>query len=64
MFVTIETAIQKLRAGEFLIVVDEESEQSTGDLLLAAEHATAKRVNFMLQHARGLVCVALTGVRA
>jgi 3,4-dihydroxy 2-butanone 4-phosphate synthase/GTP cyclohydrolase II len=64
MFVTIETAIEKLRAGEFLIVVDEESEQSTGDLLLAAEQATAKRVNFMLQHARGLVCVALTGQRA
>ena len=64
MFVSIETAIEKLRAGEFLIVVDEESEQSTGDLLLAAEQATAKRVNFMLQHARGLVCVALTGQRA
>ncbi len=63
MFATIEDAIQKLRAGEFLIVVDDEREQSTGDLLLAAQQATAERVNFMLQHAHGLVCVALTRAR-
>ncbi len=63
MFVTIEEALTKLRAGEFLIVVDDKSEQSTGDLLLAAEQATAERVNFMLQHAHGLVCVALTRAR-
>jgi len=64
MFVSIEQAIEKLRQGEFLIVVDDESEQNTGDLLLAAEQATPERVNFMLQHAHGLICVALTRQRA
>ena len=63
MFISIEDAITKLAAGEFLLVVDDESEQSTGDLLLAAEHATPARVNFMLQHAHGLVCVAMTRER-
>ena len=63
MFITIEDAITRLRAGEFLIVVDDESEQNTGDLLLAAEHVTPERVNFMLQRAHGLVCVAMTRER-
>lgn len=63
MFVTIEEALEKLRAGEFVIVVDDESEQSTGDLVLAAEQVTPERINFMLQHAHGLVCVALTRER-
>lgn len=63
MFITIEEAIQQLREGKFLLVVDDESEQNTGDLLLAAEHATPERVNFMLQHAHGLVCVAMTRER-
>lgn len=64
MFATIEQAIEKLQEGECLIVVDDESEQNTGDLLLAAEQATPERVNFMLQHAHGLICVALTRQRA
>jgi 3,4-dihydroxy 2-butanone 4-phosphate synthase/GTP cyclohydrolase II len=60
MFVPIEAALEKLKAGEFLIVVDDEGETNTGDLVLAAEQATPERVNFMLQRAHGLVCVALT----
>jgi 3,4-dihydroxy 2-butanone 4-phosphate synthase / GTP cyclohydrolase II len=63
MFITIEEAIQQLREGQLLIVVDDESEQNTGDLLLAAENATPERVNFMLQHAHGLICVAMTRER-
>ena len=63
MFISIEQALSKLSAGEFLIVVNEESEHATGDLLIAAEQVTADHVNFMLQHAHGLICVAMTRER-
>lgn len=63
MFITIEQAIEKLCAGEFLIVVDDEGEHNTGDLVLAAEHTTPERINFMMQRARGLISVAMTRER-
>lgn len=60
---TIEQAIEDVTASHFVIVVDDAGEQNTGDLILAAEHATAERINFMIQQARGLICVAMTGER-
>lgn len=61
--VTTSQAVQAVRAGEFLIVVDDVGDRSTGDLIVAAEHADAAAVNLMLQHARGTLCVALTRER-
>ncbi len=59
----IEEALARLRGGEFVIVVDDERPRATGDLVLAAEFATAERVNFMIREARGLMCVAMTAER-
>ena len=61
--INIEPAIQQIKAGQFLIVVDQPEGPSTGDLVLAAEHVTAERLNFMMQQARGLMGVAMTGER-
>ena len=61
--VTTQQALDAVRAGEFLIVVDDASATGGGDLILAAQHADASHVNFMLMHARGTLCVALTEER-
>jgi len=59
----ITQAIQQIKAGQFLIVVDQPEGPSTGDLVLAAAHVTAERLNFMMQQARGLMGVAMSGER-
>ena len=64
MFITIEEAIRKYGAGEMLILVDDENRENEGDLVIAAEHATADAVNFMITHGRGLVCMPITEDRA
>ena len=56
-------AIDAIRQGRFLILVDDAGEQNTGDLVVAAQHADAERINFLMQHARGTLCVAMTGAR-
>jgi len=61
--VTAEEAIERIGQGEFVIVVDDEGEQNTGDLILAAEFADADKINSMMQRARGTMCVALTADR-
>lgn len=61
--ISIEQAIEQIKAGQFLIVVDQPEGPSTGDLVLAAEHVTAERLNFMMQQARGLMGVAMSGER-
>lgn len=61
--VTISEAIEAIGNGEFLIVVDDAGEQDSGDLVIAAQHADARCVNFMMLHARGTVCVAMTEQR-
>ncbi len=58
---TIDEALQALQAGKPIIVVDDEDRENEGDLVVAAQFATAKMINFMAQHARGLICVALPG---
>lgn len=60
---TLQTALAALQRGEFVIVVDDHLAAATGDLILAANLATAERVNFLLREARGLMAVALTPER-
>jgi len=55
----IEKAIDAIRRGEIIMVVDDEHRENEGDFILAAEHATPEKINFLVTHARGLVCVAL-----
>jgi 3,4-dihydroxy 2-butanone 4-phosphate synthase / GTP cyclohydrolase II len=62
-FAAIEEAVAAVRAGTFVIVVDDEARENEGDLLLAAERVTPEAINFMLKHARGLITVPMTGER-
>jgi len=62
-FATVEDAVEDMRAGRMLIVVDDEDRENEGDLVLAAEHATPEAVNFVIAHARGLICVPMTAER-
>jgi 3,4-dihydroxy 2-butanone 4-phosphate synthase / GTP cyclohydrolase II len=62
-FVFIEEAIQEIRQGRMLVVVDDEDRENEGDLLMAADRATPEAVNFMAKHGRGIICVPLTGER-
>lgn len=57
---TVEEAIDDFREGKFVIVVDDEDRENEGDLIIAAEKITADKVNFMLKHARGLLCAPIT----
>ena len=59
--VTVPEAIENIRAGKFVIVVDDADRENEGDLVLAAERATPEHVNFMVTHARGLVCMPVIG---
>ena len=60
---TIEEAIEDFRKGEFVIIVDDEDRENEGDLVVAAELITPEKVNFMLKHARGVLCVPITTSR-
>lgn len=62
-FVTIEEAVEEMKAGKFLIIVDDEDRENEGDLAIAAERVTPEVINFMLLNARGLICMPLTGQR-
>jgi 3,4-dihydroxy 2-butanone 4-phosphate synthase/GTP cyclohydrolase II len=59
-FGTIEQAIADIRAGKFVLVADDEERENEGDLLCAAELVTPAMINFLLLHARGVICLALT----
>ena len=54
-FDSIESVIADIRRGRMVIVVDDEDRENEGDLVMAGEHATAKSVNFMAKHGRGLI---------
>lgn len=56
----IESAIADFREGKFLIVVDDEDRENEGDFIVAAEKITPEKVNFMLKHARGVLCAPIT----
>ncbi len=60
---TIPEAIEDIKAGKFLIIVDDEDRENEGDLALAAEKVAAETINFMAKHARGLICLPTTGKR-
>ena len=61
---SIEDAIKDFKEGKFVIVVDDEDRENEGDLIIAAEKITAEKVNFMLKHARGVLCAPVTLSRA
>jgi 3,4-dihydroxy 2-butanone 4-phosphate synthase / GTP cyclohydrolase II len=63
-FATIEEAIEEIREGRIVVVVDDPGRENEGDLTIAAQFATPEAVNFMATHARGLVCLCLTEERA
>ena len=58
-FNTIEEAIEDIKAGKMIVVVDDEDRENEGDLLMAAEKATQAAINFMATHGRGLICVPM-----
>ncbi len=62
-FDRIEDAIEAIKRGEMVIVVDDENRENEGDLVLAAEHATPDKINFMAKYARGIICVPMTPER-
>lgn len=62
-FNTIEEAIEDIRQGKMIVVVDDEERENEGDLLMAAEKATPEAINFMATHGRGLICVPMTAQR-
>ena len=59
-FVDVPGAIQEIKAGRMIIVVDDEDRENEGDLTLAAEFVTPEAINFMARHGRGLICLTLT----
>jgi len=63
VFAPVEEAVAAIRAGGFVIVVDDEDRENEGDLVMAAECVTPEAINFMLKHARGLITVPLTAER-
>jgi len=62
-FCSVEEAIEEVRAGRFILILDDEGRENEGDLVIAAEMATPEAINFMAKHGRGLICVPLSGER-
>jgi 3,4-dihydroxy 2-butanone 4-phosphate synthase/GTP cyclohydrolase II len=63
MLASISDAIEDIRAGKFIIIVDDKSRENEGDLAMAAEKITPEAINFMAKHGRGLICLPITGQR-
>ncbi len=64
VFALIDQAVEDLRAGRMVVIVDDEDRENEGDVAMAAEMITPEAVNFMATHARGLICLTITGERA
>src|SRR5260221_5424396 len=62
-FTDVPAAIEEIRAGRMVVVVDDEDRENEGDLTLAAEKVTPETINFMAKHGRGLICLAMTEER-
>jgi 3,4-dihydroxy 2-butanone 4-phosphate synthase/GTP cyclohydrolase II len=62
-FIDVPSAIEEIRAGRMIVVVDDEDRENEGDLTLAAEKVTPEAINFMAKYGRGLVCLAMTEER-
>src|SRR5499427_7500802 len=63
MFSTIEEALDELRAGRLIIIVDDEDRENEGDLVCAAQKVTPEIINFMAREGRGLICLPMTEER-
>ncbi len=62
-FATVPEASEDIKAGKFIIIVDDENRENEGDLAIAAEMVTPEAINFMARHARGLICLPIIGHR-
>lgn len=62
-FNTIDEAIEEIRKGSFVVVLDDENRENEGDLIIAAEKVTTEKINFMTKYGRGLVCMPVEGKR-
>jgi len=62
-FIAVPDAIEEIRAGRMIVVVDDEDRENEGDLTLAGEKVTPEAINFMARHGRGLVCLTMTEER-
>jgi 3,4-dihydroxy 2-butanone 4-phosphate synthase/GTP cyclohydrolase II len=62
-FHTVDEAVEAIARGEIVVVVDDEDRENEGDLIMAAEHATAEKIAFFVRHTSGLICVPMTGDR-
>ena len=62
-FVSIDEAVEEIKAGRMLVVVDDEDRENEGDFVMAAEKVTPESINFMATHGRGLICLPMTGER-
>jgi len=63
MLASISEAIEDIRAGKFIIIIDDKSRENEGDLAMAAEKITPEAINFMAKHGRGLICLPIIGQR-
>ena len=63
LFCDVETALDEIRAGRMVVVVDDEDRENEGDLTMAAEKITPEAINFMAKYGRGLICLAMTEER-
>ncbi len=59
-FATVEEAVEEIRQGRMIVLVDDEDRENEGDLTMAAEKITPEAINFMAKYARGLICMPLT----
>ncbi|MDM7934441.1 MAG: bifunctional 3,4-dihydroxy-2-butanone-4-phosphate synthase/GTP cyclohydrolase II [Methanothrix sp.] len=62
-FASVPEAIEEVRAGRFIIILDDENRENEGDLMMAAEHVTPEAINFMARFGRGLICMPMTEER-
>ena len=60
---TVEEAVEDMRQGKIIIIVDDEDRENEGDMAMAAEHVTAEAISFMATYARGLICLPIIGAR-
>ncbi len=63
-FISVEAALEEIRRGQMVILMDDEERENEGDLCMAAEKVTAEAVNFMAKHGRGLICLPMSSERA
>ena len=63
MFNTTEELIEDIKQGKLVILLDDEDRENEGDFVMAAEHVTPEKINFMVKYGRGLVCMPMTEAR-